>query len=172
MGLFKGSQVTIGSLNMHILLTKLNRPALDSKWVERPHLTARLNEGLKKRLTLISTPAGYGKTTLVAQWIDQITEKSAWLSLEREDSDPDRFLRYLVAAVRKSFPKFSSKIESFLQTPILPPPDFLADTVISELAALKKPLVIVFEDFHAIESESVQKIFAPKDSHPEGGDRG
>jgi len=150
--------VAENALNIHILPTKLNRPTVDSNWVLRPRLISRLDEGRKKRLTLISAPAGYGKTTLAVQWLNQVSENTTWLSLDKNDSDPDRFLRYLIAAVRRAFPGFGSKIESLLSSPELPPPDYLADTLISDLVALKKPLVVVFDDFHAIDSEPVQMM--------------
>jgi len=143
----------------HILIsTKINRPAVDQKWVKRPRLMSRLNEGRKRRVTLISAPAGYGKTTLVVQWLEQVTGHAAWLSLEKSDSDPDRFLKYVIASIRTVFPKFGLKIESLISSPTLPPPDYLADTLIADLAALNKPLVIVLDDFHTIVSEAAHMI--------------
>jgi LuxR family maltose regulon positive regulatory protein len=143
----------------HILIsTKINRPAVNQKWVNRPRLLSRLNEGRQKRVTLISAPAGYGKSTLVVQWLYHVSGNSAWLSLEKSDSDPDRFLKYVIASIRKVFPKFGLKIESLLSSPTLPPPDYSADTLIADLAALNKPLVIVLDDFHTIVSEPAQMI--------------
>jgi len=156
---FRGDLVADNAQNTHILpTTKLKRPTADSNWVVRPRLISRLDEGRKKRLTLIPAPAGYGKTTLVAQWFDQIPEHAAWLSLDKNDGDPDRFLSYFIAAVSRVFSGFGSEIESLLSSPELAPPDYLADTLISELDALKKPLVVVFDDFHAIVSEPVQMM--------------
>ena len=146
------------ALNTHILPTKLNRPTVDSNWVLRPRLISRLDKGRKKRVTLISAPAGYGKTTLVVQWFDQIPEHATWLSLDKNDGDPGLFLSYFIAAVRRVFPGFGSETESLLSSSKLPPPDYLADTLISELDALKKPLVVVLDDFHTIVSEPVQMM--------------
>jgi LuxR family maltose regulon positive regulatory protein len=83
-----------------LLTTKLYTPPPRSNCVPRPRLIERLNEGLQCKLTLISAPAGFGKTTLVANWkltIDNL--KVAWLSLDDDDNDPTRFLVYLIAAL-------------------------------------------------------------------------
>ena len=78
----------------HLLIqTKLIRPKVSGNWVHRPRLGARLEEALKKRVTLISAPPGFGKATLAAQWLDKIPGNSAWLSLDKDDSDPEGFLR-------------------------------------------------------------------------------
>ena len=97
--------------------TKINRPAIDSRWIVRPRLLSALDGALSKKLTLISAPAGYGKTTLAAQWLDHLPHPSAWLSLDEHDSDPDRFLRYVVASIRKIFPQFGPQIESLFSSP-------------------------------------------------------
>ncbi|MEE4265089.1 MAG: hypothetical protein V2I56_20550, partial [Desulfobacteraceae bacterium] len=81
--------------NFNVLPTKLNRPPIDSRWIVRPRLLSALDDALSKKLTLISAPTGYGKTTLAAQWLDRIPHPSAWLSLDEHDSDPDRFLGYV-----------------------------------------------------------------------------
>ena len=107
---------------------------------------------------LISAAAGFGKTTLVARWLDQTPGRSAWLSLDEHDGDPDVLLRYVIAAVRTVFPKFGTKVNKLLSSPAMPPPKYLADNLISELAALSKPLVLVLEDFYTIVSEPVQAI--------------
>lgn len=143
----------------HLLIsTKLNRPLVGENWVKRPRLIPRLDESRKKRVTLICAPAGYGKTTLVVQWLDQFSGHAAWLSLEKTDSDPDRFLRYVIASIRMVSPKFGLKIESFLSSPTLPPPDYLADVLVSELAALKEPFVLALDDYHSMSSDAVQTI--------------
>jgi len=156
----EGIAKTVGRQRpQHILITtKINRPAVVAKWVKRPRLISRLNEGRKRRVTLISAPAGYGKTTLVVQWLEQVTGHAAWLSLEKSDSDPERFLKYVIASIRTVFPKFGLKTESLLFSPTLPPPGYLADTLIADLAALNKPLVIALDDFYTIVSEPAQMI--------------
>src|SRR5215472_14660036 len=83
-----------------ILATKLYIPPPRPNVVLRPRLSERLNEGLHRKLTLISAPAGFGKTTLLSEWLAACQRSAAWLSLDETDNDPTRFLVYLVAAVQ------------------------------------------------------------------------
>ena len=83
-----------------ILATKLYVPPSQPGIVPRPRLIERLNEGLHRKLTLISAPAGFGKTTLVSEWVAGCGRPAAWLSLDEGDNDPTRFLAYLVAALQ------------------------------------------------------------------------
>src|SRR5260221_11346772 len=83
-----------------ILATKLYIPPLRPEVVSRPRLLERLNEGLRRHLVLISAPAGFGKTTLVSQWLALIERPPAWVSLDEGDNGPARFLTHLVAALQ------------------------------------------------------------------------
>src|SRR5450756_2249014 len=85
-----------------VLATKLHMPPPRNRIVLRPRLIVRLNEGLSasRKLTLISTPAGFGKTTLVSEWAAACERPVAWLSLDEGDADPIRFLTYLIAALQ------------------------------------------------------------------------
>jgi LuxR family maltose regulon positive regulatory protein len=141
-----------------MIQTKLNRPVIGTNSVERPRLISRLDEALNGRFTLISAPAGYGKTTLVLQWLDLHRMPTAWFAVDETDSDPDRFLNYVVAAVRTVIPEFGSDIERLLSAPQLPPPEHLADAMVNELAALEQPLLIVFDDYHRFTSQTVNEI--------------
>ena len=86
---------------MALLTTKLLVPPLRAQLVLRPRLIERLNEGLHGKLTLISAPAGFGKTTLVSEWVAGCERNPvAWLSLDEGDNDPTRFLTYLIAALQ------------------------------------------------------------------------
>jgi LuxR family maltose regulon positive regulatory protein len=118
----------------------------------------RLEDGLNKRLTFISAPAGFGKTTLAAQWLDSIPGHSAWLSLDKNDNSPDVFLKYVIAALRSVLPGVCQGVESLLTSPTLPPPDYLADIMVSELSRIHDPVLLVLDDYHAITSELVQAI--------------
>jgi LuxR family maltose regulon positive regulatory protein len=143
---------------MHTLPTKLNRPSIDNRWIARPRLPIVLDGALNQKLTLISAQPGNGKTTLVAQWRVRIAVSAVYLSLNEHDRDPDRFIRYLIAGVRRDFPEFGLDIESLILLPTLPPPHYLADSLVSDLTALKIPLVIVPDDLHTFASEPVQAI--------------
>src|SRR4051794_4081313 len=100
-----------------ILATKLYIPPPPPRVVVRPRLIERLNEGQQRKLTLISAPAGFGKTTLISAWAATGDRKVAWLSLEEEDSDPTRFLTYLVAALRTVAPNLGDEVLGLLQSP-------------------------------------------------------
>src|SRR5437763_11359818 len=104
-----------------ILATKLYLPRLRPNVVSRPRLIERLNEGLHRNLTLISAPAGFGKTTLVSEWIAFIERPTAWLSLDEGENDPARFLAYLVAALQTIAATIGEGVLGVLQSPQPPP---------------------------------------------------
>ncbi len=103
-----------------LLLTKLFIPPSRPKVVLRPRLIERLNDGLHNKLTLISAPAGFGKTTLVSEWVAGCKQPVAWLSLDDGDNDPARFLTYLVAALQTIAPNIGAGMLAALQNPQLP----------------------------------------------------
>ena len=153
-----------------LIATKLNRLEMTSgRWVPRPRLVTRLEENLAKRVTLISAPAGYGKSTLAAQWLEQSHLPSAWLSLDKYDNNVEYFLRYVIAAVRTIVPEFGFDIEHLLLSAQLPPPDYLADIMISDLAEIDKPLLLVLDDYHTIESKAVQAVVIRMVQHQSDG---
>src|SRR5436190_14346008 len=93
-----------------ILATKLYIPRPRPNMVSRPRLIGRLTEGLYRKLTLISAPAGFGKTTLVSEWLAGGPRPAAWLSLDEGDNDPTRFLTYLVAALQTIAPTLGKEV--------------------------------------------------------------
>src|SRR6266581_1876932 len=105
-----------------ILATKLYIPRLRPNVVSRPRLIERLNEGLHRKLTLISAPAGFGKTTLVSEWVFGCQRPAAWLSLDEGENDPARFLTYLVAALQTLAATLGEGVLTLLQSPQPPPP--------------------------------------------------
>src|SRR5215211_7671466 len=108
-----------------ILATKLYIPPPRPKVVLRPCLIERLNEGLHRKLTLISAPAGFGKTTLLSEWLAGCERPAAWLSLDEGDNDPTRFLSYLVAALQTIAPNIGEGVLGALQSPQPPPESIL-----------------------------------------------
>src|SRR5260370_15957619 len=113
-----------------ILATKLYIPRLRPNVVSRPRLIERLNEGLHSKLTLISAPAGFGKTTLVSEWLAGGTRPAAWLSLEDQENDPARFLTYLVAALKTIAATIGERVFSTLQSP-QPPPEAILTALLN-----------------------------------------
>ncbi len=104
-----------------LLRTKLYVPTLRPKLVSRPHLIEQLNQGLEHKLTLVAAPAGFGKTTLVSEWVAGNERPVAWLSLDEGENDPARFLAYIVAALQTITANFGEGLLSVLLSPQSPP---------------------------------------------------
>jgi LuxR family transcriptional regulator, maltose regulon positive regulatory protein len=136
-----------------LLASKLFRPLLPSTLVERPHLIERLNDGLEigRSLTLVSAPAGYGKSTLVAEWLQQVSPPVAWLSLGESDDDPLHFFSYLTEAFRQVNVPLSSELQAALTAGQLPPQEVLVSTLVNSLSEMKSTCLCVLDDFQLIE---------------------
>ncbi|MCB0188158.1 MAG: AAA family ATPase, partial [Caldilineaceae bacterium] len=144
-----------------ILATKLYIPPPRPKVVFRPHLLERLNEGLRqdpgsgRKLTLISAPAGFGKSTLVSEWVASSERRAAWLSLDEGDNDPTRFLAYLVAALRTIVADIGEGVLSVIQSPQLPPIESILTPLLNEITTIPDGFVLVLDDYHVINTNSV-----------------
>jgi LuxR family maltose regulon positive regulatory protein len=143
-----------------ILTTKLYLPPPRPNVVHRSRLIARLNAGLHRKLTLISAPAGFGKTTLVSAWLTRYERPVAWLSLDEKDSDPTRFLTYLVTAVQTISPMIGAGIVAMLQSAQPPPPEPLLTALLNEMSAIADPFVLVLDDYHVIDARPVDDALA------------
>ncbi len=140
-----------------ILATKLYVPAHRTKAVFRTRLIDRLNEGLQGKLTLISAPAGFGKTTLVTEWVEEIKRPTAWLSLDEGDKDPTRFLTYLVAALQMIAPTIGEGILGLLQSSPPVPAESILPALLNEIGTLANNFVLVLDDYHLIDAEPIDK---------------
>ncbi len=144
-----------------ILATKLYIPPPRPNAVLRPRLGERLNEGLAagRRLTLISAPAGFGKTTLVGEWIARCGQPAAWLSLDAGDNDPAGFLIYLVAALQTAAPGIGAGMLAGLRAHRSQPPNIegLMSGLLNELASRAEPLILALDDFHVIEAPALSQ---------------
>ena len=148
-----------------LLAAKLYTPPLRSELVSRPRLIRRLNAGLDRKLTLISAPAGFGKTTLVSEWIHSRREGSygaspiqaAWLSLDDGDNDLGRFLTYLIGALQTIKADTGQGVLAALQSlsPVNPEP--ILTSLLNEVAAFPDHLVLVLDDYHVIESQAIDR---------------
>ena len=155
-----------------ILATKLFIPPPRPKAVPRPRLIERLNEGLHGKLTLISAPAGFGKTTLVSEWLaapsGRQVRPAAWLSLDEGDSDPTRFLAYLVAALQTLalskaegvVAKLGAGVLGALQSPQPPPTEALLTALLNEIAIIPDDFTLVLDDYHMVDAPSVDQALA------------
>ncbi len=139
------------------LATKLYLPPRRRDVVLRPRLIERLNAGLDRKLTLISAPAGFGKTTLVSEWVAGCGRPVAWLSLDTGDSDPSRFLTYLIAAVQTIAPTVGAGIVGVMQSPQPPSAESILTTLINEIATLPEPFVLVLDDYHSLDARPVDQ---------------
>jgi LuxR family maltose regulon positive regulatory protein len=152
-----------------LLSTKLYTPPLRPNLVPRTRLIERLNRGLAQgcRLTVVSAPAGYGKTTLITEWLSDLrfaisdlglapdkegarADRVAWLSLDRGDNDPVQFFSYFVAALQTVDERIGQNVQALLDAPQPPPAESLVVTLINDVAAASNPLVLVLDDYHTI----------------------
>ncbi len=144
-----------------LLATKLHVPPPRTDLVDRPRLLQRLEEGACGKLTLISAPAGFGKTTLVNAWVQRAGRRVAWLSLDDGDNDPTRFLSYLIAALDIGRPGVGQVAGSMLHSPQPPPAEAVLTVLINDIAALPADLpvalTLVLDDYHAISAEPVHR---------------
>ncbi|MDQ3910376.1 MAG: LuxR C-terminal-related transcriptional regulator [Actinomycetota bacterium] len=151
--------ITTGAL----LRTKLYVPRAHPNLVPRPRLGELLNEGMERKLTLISAPAGFGKTTLLSEWrmIHLDSEYPlAWVSLEEADNDPVRFLSYLIAALQAIEAEVGEALLSSLRSPQAPPLDSTLTALVNEIASIPKDFALALDDYHLIADEVVHGTLA------------
>ncbi|HET6442988.1 MAG TPA: response regulator, partial [candidate division Zixibacteria bacterium] len=141
-----------------ILVTKLHRPRISASTVPRVRLWEQLEAGRGRPLTLVSAPAGYGKSTVISQWLETYECPSAWLSLDEQDSDLRTFLAYLTAAIQTLFPGAVPRTTALLKAADLPPLRILAGTLINEIEDVSQRFVLVIDDYHRINEPSVHDL--------------
>ena len=148
-----------------LLATKFFVPSNRLELVSRPRLIKHLNECLHCKLTLISAPAGFGKTTLVTEWLDGFAKEKTknriiWLSLDENDNDYARFLTYFVTALNRiegMKATIGTEALSLLQSPQLPPAETILTSLINEIAALSDKIVFTLDDYHLIDTQSIHE---------------
>ncbi len=143
-----------------MLLTKLHIPPAGNNVVRRSELFEKLNTGLSRKLILVSAPAGYGKTTLVSDWISQNKIPATWLSLDNGDNDPTVLLSYVIAGVQTIHPEFGQSAQRLLNSPNSPSIELIASLLINELLGIDQHFLLVLDDFHLINSNEVLKLVA------------
>lgn len=148
------------SMAAPILATKLYVPPVRLKIVDRPRLAQRLSEGMNRKLTLVSAPAGFGKTTLVSEWAAGCDCSIAWLSLDEGDSDPNRFLTYLIAAIQTIRPNTGQAMLPVLQSPQPPPVEAVLLNLLNEIASSPQDFILVLDDYHLVDSNLVDQALA------------
>jgi LuxR family maltose regulon positive regulatory protein len=143
-----------------VLQSKLIIPSLRQEFVYRPQTASLLNESLSRKLTIISAPAGFGKTSLVCEWLLGCPSKAVWLSLDAADNDPVRYWNHLLSALEQVAPEYLLSTRVWLQTVGLDMSESLMVPLLNELSMLKDPLVLVLDDFHMIKSEDIHQAMA------------
>lgn len=138
-----------------IIATKFYTPEPRPNAVFRRRLTERLTKGLYRKLTLISAPAGYGKTTLVCEWLAGCGRPAAWLSLEEGDKELAQFITCLVVSLQTLENKIGEGVLAMLQTPQPPPTESLLTALLNEIDAIRDPFILVLDDYHAVNSKPV-----------------
>lgn len=150
-----------------ILRTKLHRPPAPEDMVCRRLLHERMDVGMQTPLTLVSAPAGYGKSTLVSQWADGLETPCAWLSLDDTDSDLVVFMSYAVAAVQTLYPVACPETTALITAPRLPGIAVLARYLTNELDDIDASFVVVLDDYHHIAPQSeVNDLLSYMLEHP------
>jgi len=141
-----------------LLETKLHVPRRRRGLVARPRLNERLRRAAESTLTLVSAPAGFGKTTLLAEWLAAAPADgrcAAWLSLDQRDNDPALFWTYLITALKTAAPGVGAGALSLLQSP-QPPIEVVFASLLNDLDAISNDVVLVLDDYHVIDSRDVQ----------------
>ena len=142
-----------------LLETKLYVPKLRRGVVARPRLSERLSRGAESKLTLISAPAGFGKTTLLAEWLAAAPagrRSVAWLSLDQADNQPVTFWTYLITALQTVVPGIGASALSLLQEPQPPPIETVLAPLLNELSAVSNDIVLVLDDYHVVDAPEIQ----------------
>jgi LuxR family maltose regulon positive regulatory protein len=142
-----------------LLQTKLYIPHSQPNLISRPRLIKHLEDGLSRKLTLVSSPAGFGKTTLLSEWIHKCGQPVAWITLDQGDNDPSRFLKYFItAALQKNEAEIGEEIFSALQSSQPPKSDILLTGLLNEITEMTQPIVIVLDDYHVITEPTIQEM--------------
>ena len=144
-------------MDSSILLTKLFIPSVPPSIIHRYHLTTRLTAGLKagKSLTLVSAPAGYGKSTLIADWIADYQDQAAWLSLDDRDNNPLRFWKYFVTALQTVSKPLGQESLRMLESAQHFDPQLFLTALANELAAFEHLAILVLDDYHVISNTDI-----------------
>src|ERR671936_1593932 len=146
-----------------LLATKLAIPPARPALVPRPRLITRLVAGLKGPLTLLSAPAGSGKTTLLSAWCATPEGQKlpvAWVSLDEGDNDPTRFWRYVLTALDRSVPGAGASALALLRPSAEPSMEAVLTSLLNALSALDRDIVLILDDYHVIEAESIHRTLA------------
>ncbi|WP_321368451.1 LuxR C-terminal-related transcriptional regulator [uncultured Draconibacterium sp.] len=143
-----------------MLLTKLFIPKPSEDTIHRQELINLLNNVENKKLVLVSAPAGYGKTTLISDWIQQKNIAAIWCSIDKRDNDLYEFLKILVTAINKKFSTIGQSALELLQAPGTAKTEYIIELFLNDLLQLEKETVLVLDDLHLIENKGIFEILS------------
>src|SRR5262249_40602684 len=139
------------------LSTKLVAPPRRGMAIDRVHLLDRLDASVRLPLTLVCAPAGFGKTTLLADWLGRTALPVAWVALDPADNDPARFWMYCLVALQHVDARLGGSALALLRAPHGAPLDIMLSDLLHELASLERPIVLVLDDYHVIEASDIHR---------------
>lgn len=144
-------------MSIQILTTKLYIPPVRTNLVPRAHLIEKLNTGLShtSSVTLVSAPAGFGKTTLVNTWLRQVSRSATWLSLDESDNDLTRFITYLITAFQKIDKQIGQAAQEMLLLPQPPPVELLMTSLVNDIATSATSFIFILDDYHVIDASLI-----------------
>jgi LuxR family maltose regulon positive regulatory protein len=145
---------------VELLRTKLFIPRPRKNLVSRPRLVDQLNAGLDKKLTLIAAPAGFGKTTLLSEWIPKSPRRVTWLFLDEGDNDPAQFWAYFIASLQGLHPDLGASALALIQSPQAPPLKSILTELINDLTDFSDPVASVLDDYHFIDSQPIHEALS------------
>ena len=147
-------------LNANVLKTKLYRPPVMIDFVTRKNIIEKLEKNREKSLSLITAPAGYGKSVAVSEWLENTKALHVWISLDEELNQLRVFLQYMITAFENIFPGTFIETSKFIRANELPSIQIIALSLINELDLIKQDFILVLDDYHEISNESVHKLIA------------
>jgi LuxR family maltose regulon positive regulatory protein len=140
-----------------ILLVKFYVPQLKANLVTRPRLLTLLNEGLEKKLTILSAPAGFGKSTLLSDWLRNVKYPYAWVSLDKDDNDVVRFMKYFVNALQQLDPNIDNTVLDLLYSPQPMFHSAALTALINQIDNIKTNAILVLDDYHLISNQEIHQ---------------
>ncbi len=154
-------------MNESLISTKLYKPALLPRTISRTRLLEKLNSGLKSKLILVSAPAGFGKTTILAEWISQVRLPAAWVSLDSGDNDPKRFFTYCLAALqnlnqnlKNGSKSFGENTQALINSAQQIPVENIITSFINDIDTTSRECILVLDDFHLVNSPGLHQTIA------------